>query len=93
MDATKRSPRVRSSTPALDGRTERLLQICSELEPYQNRLAPDDFSDFIESAAYACGFDSLEEACESLIGPELFCIFLKNYTCRSSKRYFTGAHR
>ena len=72
MDATKHSSSVESSIPRLDDRAERLLSICSDLESYENKIAPGEFTDFIESAVFACGFRSLEEAGESLMGPDLF---------------------
>jgi hypothetical protein len=53
------------------------LSICSDVEPYENRIKTDDFADFIEDAIFACGFHSVEEACESLMGPNLFRIWLK----------------
>lgn len=77
MGATKHSSNVRGSTPARDDSAERLLKICSELEPYEHRIAQDEFLDLIESAVFACGFTSVEEACECLIGPELLRIWLK----------------
>jgi hypothetical protein len=77
MDATKDSSGVKVSIPGSDVRAERLLSLCSDLEPYENRIAPDVFVDFIESAVFASGFHTVEEACESLIGPDLFRIWLK----------------
>lgn len=77
MGATKNSSTVKGSAPATDDRAERLLKIWSELEPYQHLIAPDEFLDFIESAVFACGFNSLEDACECLMGPELFRMCLK----------------
>lgn len=77
MDATKHSSSVAGSNPRLDDRAERLLSICSDLAPYENRITRDEFGDFIESAVFACGFHSVEEACESLLGPDQFRIWLK----------------
>lgn len=77
MDATKHSSGVEGSNPTMDDSAERLLSICSDLEEYENRIAPGEFADLIESAVFACGFQSVEEACESLMGPDLFRMLLK----------------
>ena len=72
MDTTLNSPVWVSSIPDPDARAERLLSIHTDLEPYMDRMGRDQFGDFLESATFACGFGSLDEACEALIGPQLF---------------------
>jgi hypothetical protein len=77
MGRCKNSLAMSSSDVGRDDRAGRLLKICSELEQYEAQIAPDDFRDWIESAVIACGFISVYEACECLLGPELFQLHLK----------------
>jgi hypothetical protein len=93
VGATKNSSAVKGSTPARDDRAERLLKICSELEPFENRIAPDELNNFIESAVFACGFHSLEEACECLIGRDLFRIWLRLMRAVAANSRLKGIHR
>lgn len=84
MGAMMHSSNGNDSSSALDDRAERLLRSCSDLEAYENRITPDEYAGFIESAVFACGFHSLEEACESLIGPELFSTWQRVDACFGS---------
>jgi hypothetical protein len=77
MDRCKNPSNLSSSDAGSENRAERLLAMCSELEQYETKMAPDDFADWIESAALACGFLSVYEACECLLGSELFRLHLK----------------